>query len=179
MRSFRDLAKPKRPPTANEQLAIDDVYELANGFTDGTVAIAEIRATSSGKQRALATAYTDTTDPMFPKMMAMLDALIADSSDKVITDAKGVMFDRSDLAEVQAKLVRHDGQHYIQFPVAYPWKTKPDKDGGVAGERVTPIYRGSNAEDELDKAIFYREKIEPYEKEWWETEDDAPSDPTS
>ena len=80
MRSFRDMAAPKRQPTPNEEEAIKDVYDLAINFKDGLITLDEVRAATSGKQRFLATTFTPPDHAMFKPLMSMLDALIASAS---------------------------------------------------------------------------------------------------
>ena len=92
----------------------------------------------------------------------MLDALVSDNDNIVRTD-QGVNFDRSDFGAVDGRIVRRDGMEYLQFPVVH----KPGD---------SPIYRGDNGFTELDRAIWARQQIEPYEKEWWEGTDEPEPD---
>jgi len=152
-----------RPPTPEEQVAIQDVYDLAVGFINDDTSLEEIRAASTGKQRAVAMKFTKHPQhPMKPALRMMIDALVEDQ-DGIITTEKHLTFTTADLAEYQAILVTKNGRRVLQFPFKHPWEKKPDKDG-MGGVRGRPLYRDKDA-------IYNREtQAAPYEPEWWEEE---------
>jgi hypothetical protein len=163
-----DLLQSKRPPTPLERQAIAEVHELALRFVLTTVTLQEVRAAVSGNQRRLATQFTPPNHPEYAALMALLDALIAESQQTVVT--KQGTFLVSDLWPM-----RVDGT-VLHLPVRQPWRVKPDADRGIDGERGEPIYRSEAGPTIGGFSVVHAAEPLPPLNEWWmdESSDEVP-----
>jgi hypothetical protein len=163
-----ELLTPKRPPTPLENMAIAEVHELALRFADGACSLAEIKAATSAKQRHLATRYTTPKHPAWTLLLLLLDALIAESSDVLVTTQGTYLL--GDLIAAGMRIVRADGHDIIQLPRAWPWRTKPNPDLGISGIHAEPVYR-SLADRGPSYGSFGQPQaaaVKTAQPDWWE-----------
>src|SRR4051794_9819244 len=112
-----ELLTTKRPPTPLEDMAIAEVHDLAQRFVAGSCSLAEVKAATSAKQRHLATRYTTPNHPAWAPLLLLLDALIAESRDVVVTTQGTYLL--GDLIAAGMRIVRDDGAEIIQLPRAW------------------------------------------------------------
>lgn len=171
--SSANLLKPKRPPTPDERIAIREVHELAAGLQMGIVSLDEIRSATSGKQRWLATRFTEPKDVAFEPLMRMLDALIADEGR---FQTKHGDFEPGDFFDGEAKIIREDGHELVVFPALCPWERKPEPERGIEGVRRPPVYRQPHQRGPVYGSFSVKPPaaMKPYKPEWWEVDNDVP-----
>jgi hypothetical protein len=145
--AYRLLASD-RTPTRDEVAIRDDAMRLVVAWEQG-LAIDEVRTLCSARDRWIATRFS-IGSPMAPRLMRMLDALIATDT----TSPHGYhyqtrqgMFSSAELTNAGASITRRtDGRIRLLFPVLWPWRRKPDPETGDPGERGEPVY-GETADD--------------------------------
>ena len=131
------------PPTTRTLEAVEEVLALAAEHAaldpvKATMFRHEVRRLTSGKQRWIATLYSDPADARRADLLALLDRLVADQPGW----QTGHGFLTRDVIAESAGLTTEapDGRRVMRFPVASPWRHKPDE-SGFGGERDAPIYR--------------------------------------
>jgi hypothetical protein len=130
---------PKKAPTPKQDQAIREVWAMAQEYAGLPPAsrpafLAEVKKISSGRQRWLATRHTRPDNPHFAPLMALLDAL---NADRGLVHTKHGGFDQDDLRAAEAKVTREE----VAFPVAHPWKIRPDEQTGRPGVRNPAVFR--------------------------------------
>lgn len=175
MTRLGDAMAPTRDPSPREARVIDVVRGLARNYCQleprrRSAFLAEARKLSTGWERGVATRFTPPDHPDFAALMFLLDALIATEAGVVVT--KHGAFSPEEIAEAGGKLVVENGQRVLVFPVAHPWKRKPNPDTGEPGERGAPIYR--RPEDRGPKVEHFRTvrsgEVAAREARWLEDE---------
>jgi len=166
-----DAMKPNRTPTSTENEAIERVRELVLAFDVGSLPAEEVRRLCTGPERWLTIRFTPPDHVAFQPMMRLADALI---------DANGMMrtrhgcFSRDDIAAVEAKIERKDGQELIVFPVRHPWLVKPDREKGIPGVRAPAIYRAASERGPMYKPLDQAPKPIRIDLDrlWWQDQEE-------
>lgn len=144
--SLSAAMRPKRSPTPEEDAVIHEVRDIATEWDAGRLPLPEVRALCSGHMRWLTTRFTPPDHAAFAPLMRLLDALIADEQtaegDLIVT--KHGTFTRKALIDAEARITREDGKEMVIFPIAYPWRIRPDEERGIEGVRAPAVYRAKH-----------------------------------
>lgn len=169
MRRLGDAMYGAGGPTAKQQEAIDEVYAMAAELgalpeRSRSAYLAEIRQLTTGRQRWLATRHTRPDHPMFPPLMALLDALIADQGG---AHTKHGTFTEGDIVDAEAKIEREPGgRSLLVFPVRYAWLRKPNANTGDPGQRGQAVYR--RRDERGPEVQSFRVVRQEDVKDWWD-----------
>jgi hypothetical protein len=125
---------PKRDPTPEEEEAIAEVRAVAVEWFAKRGPLADVRRATSGKQRWLATRFTPPTHAAFKPLMALLDALIAETG--AVATKHGIV-DRDLLTETGGTINRGTGE--VRFPVAYEGGRGVFRTKQQQGPTITPF----------------------------------------
>lgn len=138
-----DTLVSRRAPSADEVETVERVHQLCRDWQRG-LDLATVRTECAGGDRWTAARFTPPTHVMFRPLMAMLAALIATD----VTDTTGMQyqtrqgtFSELDLRATGARITRTAaGLLRILWPVAYPWRRRPDPAHNDPGEAGDPVY---------------------------------------
>jgi hypothetical protein len=160
--STGNLLAPSRTPTPLERQAITEVHELVLRFASGDCSLAEVQAATTPRQRNLATRFTTPKDVAWQPLMQLLNALIEETQGVVLTSHGAFLL--SDLWPMRVI------GNVLHLPIRWPWRTKPDAERGVDGERGEPVYRHESGPTYGSFSRVPAAEIVPHEPEWWQSE---------
>lgn len=130
---------------ADPEATRDKVLAVVRAYRAGRVPLLDVRRHTTGRERFVATVATPPGHPDRAGLLATLDELVATdptSADGWAYATPAGVFTEAEIREAGGRSFKaEDGRVGLEFPLSTPWRRKPDRRLGDAGDAGDAVFR--------------------------------------